>query len=76
MHPFYQKLARFGRLVNITSREKNMDIASYFTVVHPAHPVFNDADVKPDIQFAEQCPRAVKREVIILWQQVFDRPAA
>lgn len=72
MNSFYQKLTRFGTMVNTTSRERKMDMANYFTVLHPAYPVFNDNEqVKPAIQFSKRCPSAVKREVAQLWKSVF-----
>lgn len=72
MNAFYQKLTQFGTMVHTSSREKRMDMANYFTVVHPAYPVLNDNDqAKPAIRFSERCPRSVKREVGLLWKSVF-----
>ena len=34
MNLFYQKLTQFGTMVNISSREKRMDMANYF-MMHP-----------------------------------------
>lgn len=72
MNAFYQKLTEFGTLVNSSSRVKKMDMANYFTVLHPAHPVLKSSDTpRPGIRFEDSCPRAVKREVAILWNMVF-----
>lgn len=72
MNLFYQKLTQFGTMVNISSREKRMDMANYFTVVHPAYPILNDNDqAKPTIQFSDRCPGSVKREIAALWKAVW-----
>lgn len=72
MNAFYQKLTQFGTMVHTSSREKKMNMANYFTVVHPAYPVLNDNDqARPAIEFNEHCPRSVKREVAFLWKSVF-----
>lgn len=72
MNAFYQKLTQFGTMVHTTSHKKRMNMASYFTVVHPAYPVLNNNDqAKPAICFSERCPRMVKREVGLLWRSVF-----
>ena len=74
MNVFYQKLTQFGTMVHISSREKRMDMANYFTVVHPAYPIMNDNDqAKPAIKFNDHCPSTVKREVAALWKVVFGR---
>jgi hypothetical protein len=74
MNVFYQKLTQFGTMVDISSQEKRMDMANYFTVVHPAHPILNDDDQeKPAIRFSDRCPHMVKREVAALWKIVFGR---
>ncbi|GAB3912073.1 hypothetical protein [Mucilaginibacter boryungensis] len=74
MNAFYQKLTQFGTLVHTSSSVKKMDMANYFTVMHPAHPIINDEESpRPAIRFEEKCPRAVKREVAILWKMVFGR---
>lgn len=72
MNTFYQKLTEFGTMVHTTSRQKNMNMANYFTVLHPAYPILNDNDkARPAIRFNERCPRSVKREVASLWKSVF-----
>lgn len=72
MNPFYQKLTYFGTLVHTLSRRKKLDMANYFTVVHPAYPVVKDTDqVRADIRFANKCPKAIKQEVGVLWHMVF-----
>ena len=49
-----------------------MDMANYFTVVHPAYPILNDNDqAKPTIQFSDRCPGSVKREIAALWKAVW-----
>lgn len=73
MNAFYQKLNQFGSMVHSTSHEKRMDMANYFTVMHPAYPVLDSNEqTKPAIRFSKQCPRSVKREVAALWKLVFD----
>jgi hypothetical protein len=72
MNAFYQKLNEFGSLVHTTSLTKNMNMASYFTVLHPAYPIVKNPDnTRPGIRFNQSCPRAVKREVAMLWKMVF-----
>ena len=72
MNAFYQKLTEFGTLVHSSSHTKKMDMANYFTVLHPAHPVVKNSDkARPGIEFTNGCPRAVKREVAVLWKMVF-----
>ena len=72
MNAFYQKLTEFGTLVHTSSRAKKMDMANYFTVVHPAYPIVKNTEkTRPGIRFSESCPRAVKREVAVLWKMVF-----
>ncbi len=72
MNTLYQKLNEFGTLVYTTSRTKNMDMADYFTVLLPAHPVIKNTDqTRPNIRFNDGCPWAVKREVATLWRRVF-----
>ena len=44
MNAFYQKLTQFGTMVHTSSREKKMNMANYFTVVHTAYQVLNDND--------------------------------
>jgi hypothetical protein len=72
MNAFYKKLNEFGTLVHASSRTKKMDMADYFTVVHPAYPIVKNTEkTRPDIRFNDGCPRAVKREVAVLWKMVF-----
>lgn len=72
MNAFYRKLTRFGSLVRSTSKARKEDISDYFVVLHPAHPVLKDpGKTRPELSFVENCPRAVKREVSGLWNQVF-----
>ncbi|QKJ31031.1 hypothetical protein HQ865_15130 [Mucilaginibacter mali] len=72
MNAFYKKLTQFGTLVHHTSHEKKLDMANYFTVMHPAHPIIMDEeDTRPAIRFKERCPQSVKREVAALWKTVF-----
>lgn len=72
MSPFYQKLTHFGTLVNSASHAKNIDIANYFTVLHPAHPIVKDSETaRPGIRFSRRCPQSVKREVAVMWKMVF-----
>ena len=72
MNAFYKKLTEFGTLVHASSHTKKLDMATYFTVLHPAHPVVKNSDkARPDIRFDDGCPRAVKREVAVLWKMVF-----
>jgi hypothetical protein len=72
MNAFYEKLTQFGTLVHTTSHAKKLDMANYFIVMHPAHPVVKNSDhTRPAIRFTEKCPRAVKREVATLWKMVF-----
>ncbi|GAB3920658.1 hypothetical protein [Mucilaginibacter myungsuensis] len=72
MTAFYKKLNRFGRLVHQRSRDKQVDIANYFTVTHPGHPVVkNTDDAQPSLQFEDKCPRSVRKEVAELWKTVF-----
>jgi hypothetical protein len=72
MNAFYQKLNEFGTLVHVTSHAKKLDMANYFTVMHPAHPIIkNTEQTRPAIRFEDSCPRSVKREVAMLWKMVF-----
>ena len=72
MNIFYEKLTKFGSLVYTSSRTKQMDMAHYFTVVHPAYPVVkHPEEVRPGLQFSRGCPKAVKAEVCNLWRIVF-----
>ena len=74
MNAFYQKLTEFGTLVRTTSYAKKLDMANYFTVMHPAYPVIKTEDTpRPAIRFTQGCPRAVKREVATLWKMVYGR---
>jgi hypothetical protein len=71
MNAFYQKLSQFGTLVRTSSTAKKMDMASYFTVMHPAYPVISDKAPRPAIRFTQDCPRNIKREVATLWKMVY-----
>ncbi|MES2277988.1 MAG: hypothetical protein V4592_18310 [Bacteroidota bacterium] len=72
MNVFYQRLTEFGTLVHSSSHTKNMDMANYFTVMHPAHPIIkNSENTRPGIRFSDKCPRSVKLEVALLWKLVF-----
>jgi hypothetical protein len=72
MNAFYQKLNLFGSLVQGISQTKNIDMANYFIVVHPAHPIVKNSETtRPGIRFNDRCPRAIKREVAMLWKMVF-----
>lgn len=72
MNVFYKKLTKFGSLIRSSSRERRLDMADYFTVLLPAHPVVKNADKeRPELSFNDSCPGPVRHEVSSLWARVF-----
>ncbi|PTQ94907.1 hypothetical protein C8P68_106121 [Mucilaginibacter yixingensis] len=72
MNAFYRKLTKFGSLVMSCSRERQLDMADYFTVLLPAHPVVKHPErFRPELTFNDGCPGAVRNEVAILFNKAF-----
>ena len=72
MNAFYRKLTKFGSLVRSSSRERQLDMADYFTVLLPAHPVVKNPErFRPELTFNDGCPGSVRNEVASLFNKAF-----
>ena len=64
MNAFYQRLIRFGALLQQATLETGRPLEEYFTLLHPSHPVrSNPHQEHPLLEFNEDCPLPIRKKV-------------
>lgn len=69
---FYICLSSFGQRIKSVSRSEKLPLNNYFNVIHPGMPIIGRRNnLKPRLDFAEDCPDSIRSKILTLFQQAF-----